>query len=229
VCGIPPGVDDNLWRLLPARQLELLREGSDVLAEVTGRRPVAFRAGNYAAGEATLGLLPRAGIAMDFSYNARYAAPGQWGELRPGNAATQCGDVVELPVTNLCEPALPGRAARTRPLEINALSGLEMCLALTVGQECGLRTASVVWHSFSLVRRRRDRWRRARPDYLVRRRLVRLSGYLARHPQHFAVMTASQCAAMPGWAAWATSGPDCRLHTTLPRMAVRHAEQLASR
>jgi hypothetical protein len=60
---------DQLCAHSPERQLAMLEEASELFQLCTGRAPVAFRAGNFAASRATLRALGKLGFLIDSSYN----------------------------------------------------------------------------------------------------------------------------------------------------------------
>ena len=107
--GLPAPFTDNIADLSPADQLALLREGSDRIQRWTGRRPVAFRAGNMAASEDTLRQLEAAGILIDSSYTFPYAG----GQCRFNgeqlyNGSKWYGRVLEMALSGFRQPIVSG-------------------------------------------------------------------------------------------------------------------------
>ena len=93
----------NLPPALEAAKLDRL---TDMIADRIGRRPIAYRAGRYGIGAATLELLAARGYRLDSSMRARYdysdAAGPDFGAI--GNQAFRTGPggaIVELPLTTV--------------------------------------------------------------------------------------------------------------------------------
>lgn len=223
VASCPPGVTDMIADLPVERQVELLAEGRDLVAEATGCAPAAFRSGNYSFGPALLEALSRTGFAVDLSANPAF--PG--GEALSGShAPRRLGGLVELPVTQLLGHRVPGCGCR--PLEVNAISSGEMRRALRQLRAGGQRAAVIVFHSFALTKSRR-RGGSARLDRIVLRRLQDLSRFLADHGDQFVAARLSNCTRQTDWADTVTQGPNVWPTTTWPLLAARYVGQLASR
>lgn len=79
-----------------------------------GTTPIAYRAGRYGIGPATLGLLAARGYRIDSSVRARhdYAADGGPDFTAMGAAAYRDGGMVELPLTTVFTGAARGGGAR---------------------------------------------------------------------------------------------------------------------
>lgn len=169
-------------------QRRTIRESLDRLERWTGRRPCAFRAGGYSAGDETLAALAAEGVEIDSSYN-RWAIEGGLSTLRsrePLNDVAMLGPVLEVPVTNL---STRGPFRGLRPLELSALDVSEVIAALEQLYETGARVACAVTHSFRLVRTRDPQYRDVAPDLVNIHRLRALCRYLARHRDRFEVTT----------------------------------------
>lgn len=187
---VPSPIDDIGTQSLDA-QLGLIEEGVAIFHRLLGRRPLAFRAGNYAAGEATLSALGKVGLRYDSSFNAAYrgiscllSAPGSL------NSPWEAGSLWEVPVTVFSTGA--GRFAGVKPLEISAVSFLEIRGVLEQAERLGLGTVTMVLHSFSLFKAADAQFTRLRPDRLVIRRLRRLCEFLADQRSRFRVRTFSE-------------------------------------
>ncbi len=95
--GLPYVFTDDFSAVSPQEQLDLLAEGAARIAAWTGRRPVAFRAGNMAASEATLPQLAATGITIDSSYAFPYAGGMcRFNPDDPYNGSRWYGQVLEL-------------------------------------------------------------------------------------------------------------------------------------
>jgi hypothetical protein len=191
--GLQFKLTDDFADLPQEQQLEMLREGAARLTRWTGRAPVAFRAGNMAASEETLKLLPAAGIRIDSSYTFPFAG-GQcrFSPADPYNGSRWYGDVLELALSGFRLPPLPGEA-RAKPLDIVGISFEECREAIRL--ICGAGAdACLILHSFSLFKVRNVQYDGGRPNWIVTRRLRRLCEWLARNADEFPTYTFSQLA-----------------------------------
>lgn len=153
-----------------AEQLALIAGAAALLEAAGAPRPVAFRAGSYAADDDTLAALAEVGFAYDSSHNgacqpwpSRVGLPARW--IAPVKRG-----VVEVPVT-LIEDA-PGRL---RTAQICALSQGEMRAALEHAAANGHAAVTLVSHSFELANREGTR-----PNAIHVRRFDALCRTLAR-------------------------------------------------
>ena len=165
----------NLPVAIEAAKLDVLTAG---ITRAVGVRPIAYRAGRYGIGPATLGLLGERGYRLDSSMRSRYGYGGEGGPdfAAIGNAAFRAGPgnaLIELPLTTVFIGALrrsgqplyrrlghvpKGRAlfARSGLLARVALTPEEMPIADTleavrvaIGE--GVRVLNFSFHSPSLV------------------------------------------------------------------------------
>lgn len=130
-------------------QQALLARAIDWLVEAGCERPVAFRAGSYAANDATIDALAVLGIDYDSSHNGS-AHPWPSGLSLPPEAIAPVAHrgLIECPVT-LIEEA-PGRL---RHFQICALSVAEMRAALDHAAREGHAAVTIVSHGFELANR----------------------------------------------------------------------------
>jgi peptidoglycan/xylan/chitin deacetylase (PgdA/CDA1 family) len=187
---VPYPIDDLGARSLDV-QLELIGEGMATFRRLLGRSPVAFRAGNYEASDTTLTALGRLGIRYDSSFNAAYQGTS-YRISNPGsvNSPWEAGPVREIPVTVFSTGA--GRFSALKPLEISAVSFLEIRKVLEQAERLGLGTVTMVLHSFRLFKTADAQFTRLRPDRLVIRRLRRLCRFLTDQRGRFRVRTFSE-------------------------------------
>lgn len=184
---LPPHMD-RIGSHSPAAQLELLEEGVTLFERLVGRRPVAFRAGNYAADHATLDALEKVGVRYDTSFNGAYLDSSCLiAGMLPTNSPWRIGSLWELPVTVFTTGR--GRLAGMKPLEISAVSFLEIRGVLEQAERLGLGSVTMVLHSFSLFKKADVQFTRIRPDHLLIRRMRRLCRYLGDHRARFRVTT----------------------------------------
>lgn len=144
---------ENIYEFPETDQRVLLEMGADALERAGAPRPIAFRAGNYGADNATLRALKSLGLRFDTSYNQPYI-----------------GDVCRIDVAEpLLEPALveglteipitffedyPGH---TRPLQLCAISTAELAWCVADARAANRPTVVIVSHSFELLNARRTR------------------------------------------------------------------------
>jgi len=191
--GMPHPRTDQIAALAADAQRALLAEGCERIARWTGRRPVAFRAGNMAASEGTLLELPAVGITIDSSYTFPYAG----GQCRfrptdPYNGSKWYGNVLELALSGFRQRRLPGLAP-AKPLDIMGISFEECRDAINSICDAG-GDAVVILHSFSLFKIRNKQYHGGRLNRIVSRRFRRLCGWLAEQGAGRPAYTFSQLA-----------------------------------
>jgi hypothetical protein len=142
----------------------------------SGRRPTAFRAGNYGANFSTLRALARNGIFVDTSYNACYLGdPCDMQTPQPLVRPQYFDDVLELPVTFFED--WPGHM---RHAQVGACSFGEMSSMLMQAWRKGWGSFVIVSHSFELMNRARTR-----ADPIATRRFADLCRFLAENRDKF--------------------------------------------
>jgi hypothetical protein len=190
-------------------QMEMLQKGIDLFREMTGKPPIAFRAGNFGAAMSTLEALEKVGIAFDSSFNAAYAN----GDCRIDSAGAinrpwQHGDLWEVPITTFQTGAWGHMS--WKPLNINAVSLWEMTSVLEQAERLGLTAVTFIAHSFSLFKAADLQFHDLRPDWLVRRRFEGLCRFLRKNANRFRVVKFADLERS------ALSGPE----TTFPKMGL---------
>lgn len=138
------------------RQRVLIDRGCELLMAAGAPQPVAFRAGSYAADDATLRAAASLGLRYDLSYD---------GSLHPWPSAVSLPrdritpiaheGVIEIPVT------LIGTSSGYRRLQICAVSLREMRAALRHAARHEHSAVTIVGHSFELATRSGRRANRA--------------------------------------------------------------------
>lgn len=185
--ALPPRMD--LIGSLPVDvQRELLEEARDTFVRFTGRKPTAFRAGNYGASLETLKVLDEMGFTHDSSFNAAYT--NGMCLVSPGtvtNTPWQVGGLWEVPVTSFRTGSL--LMSKVKPLDIAGVSFAEIRRVLEQAEQRGPGTVTMVLHSFSFLKRADVQFRRMKPDRLVIRRFRRLCRFLAAERARFPVRT----------------------------------------
>jgi hypothetical protein len=169
-------------------QLELIEQAAGLHQKLTGARPVAFRAGCFAANRHTLRCLHQAGLLLDSSFNPCYPEWSFPGEGLKPNQVRKIEGVWELPVSVARTP-IPEGYGGLKHADPCALSFGELRVMLERGVELGQKHFVLVFHSFSAVKARDDQYRQIRPDRVTIRRLRRLMKYLSDHPKLYNVTT----------------------------------------
>ena len=142
----------------------------------TGRRSVAFRAGNMAASEESLRQLEAAGILIDSSYTFPMRAGSAASRAEPYNGSKWYGQVWNGPL-RLPPDRLPGMHP-AKPLDLMGIS-FEECRD-AIQRICGAGADAVmILHSFSLFKVRNVQYEGGRPNRIVIRRFRRLCEWLA--------------------------------------------------
>ncbi|HEX8572712.1 MAG TPA: polysaccharide deacetylase [Allosphingosinicella sp.] len=178
----PRGPVFELAGLDRKRQLDLIRTASDRLVEAGASRPIAFRAGSYAADFATIEALREAGISYDSSHNGSQHPWASDLPLDPRQVApVRLEGVTEVPVSQIDQ----GKRG-LRHLQVCAVSFAELRAALLHADRHAHPVVTIVGHSFELAARGGDR-----PNPMLVRRFERLCGFLAEHRErlptaHFA-------------------------------------------
>ncbi|WP_242183458.1 polysaccharide deacetylase [Sphingomonas sp. CARO-RG-8B-R24-01] len=130
-------------------QTALIAGALDLLMAAGAPRPVAFRAGSYAANDDTLRALARHGIAYDSSHNgSEHPWPSQIDLSIRQIAPVERLGVIEVPVTLIEE-----RPGQMRNFQICALSLGEMRAALDHALARDHAAVTIVTHGFELANR----------------------------------------------------------------------------
>ena len=132
----------------PDDQRALIARATDLLVAAGAPRPTAFRAGGYAANDATLAALADAGFAYDSSHNGADRPVGGGIGLPSSRIAPVWRGVVEVPVT-----VIEDRPGRLRPFQLCALSSSEAEQALDHAVARRHGAVTIVGHGFELANR----------------------------------------------------------------------------
>lgn len=156
-----------------ADQKKLLGTALKLLVAAGAPWPVAFRAGNFGANEATLAALKALDITYDSSFNSVIDDAVCAIDL-PGDTIEPLRHkgVVEMPVS------VVGRAGGAlRPAQICAMSVWEMRAMLRHAADQAMSAQTIVTHSFEMLNRARTR-----PNRMVIRRFEAMCAEIARNP-----------------------------------------------
>ena len=191
-------------------QEALIGEALDLLVAAGASRPIAFRAGSFAANAETMVALRRLGIAFDSSHNG---ATHPWPSDLPLQPELidpiDVAGVREIPVTQI----RVGNG-RLRSLQLCAVSTDEMQAALRHASTNDHPVVTIVSHSFELATRDGKR-----VNGVVYDRFARLCAFLEANEE---AMPTVSFAELEGIAA---SKPSTPLNSTWPDTAARMAQQ----
>jgi hypothetical protein len=171
-----------------AQQVELIEEGLEALERCGVPRSslTAFRAGDYAASEATWAALRECGLRLDSSYNLCHRAHGcaiAAATEYPGPFVAGA-ELVEVPIT-----AFQERRGGYRHLQLSAVSLREMIRVLRDARAQGLRAVTLVTHPFEWFHSDPRDPGQGWPNRVTWSRLRGLLAYLDAHRSDFTVST----------------------------------------
>jgi hypothetical protein len=184
-----PAASDDIAKYAIGEQEALLRDGLDTLVRCGADRAslVGFRAGNYAASNATWQAMRAVGLRVSSNLNMSYRDKTcyiRWPRQANALFATDVPGVWELPISNFQD-----RPGRLRHVQITAISLSEMKHYLLEARRLGLAEVTIVTHSFEFSRIDSAAARSGRPDETNIRRLRGLLAFLADRPRDFQVDT----------------------------------------
>lgn len=161
-----------------SEQEQLIQFASERLQECGAPRPIAFRAGGYAADEGTMHALQRIGIQYDTSFNIGF--PGKCKLTAPPSlgAAHNFFGVQEIAVA-----AFQDYPGHFRPVQICGCSANEMIYALDQAELHGWKNFVIVSHSFEMLAGRWEGKPRIRNEVVDR--YEKLCAYLGQHRDRF--------------------------------------------
>ncbi len=141
-------------------QIDIVKQGRELLREWTGKYPLAHRAGTYAANDNTLLALIENGIFLDSSYRYKYPLCHLREEEFRTNALTQKGLLLEVPVTvfygdestSLFGYKLPGHK-KLKKFDIDSCDLDLLKIVTTKLYENKMNTITLFMHSWSFVRK----------------------------------------------------------------------------
>lgn len=169
-------------------QIELIEEGIKILTHNGVSRPIAFRAGCFAANRETLKALKENGFLIDCSYNR--ASIGKTCFLNDNgiNDLAYFNGIWEFPVTNFIE-STKLRPKRFMPLDINGVSFQEMKYVLNKAKTNGPRNITILLHSFSFIKAYDIQYYKVKPRWYVIKRFKKLCHFLNENSDVFEVRT----------------------------------------
>ncbi len=157
------------------KQREVIERARELLMEAGVADPIAFRAGSYAANDATLRALASLGFVYDSSHNG---CEHPWPSTidLPSSQITPIAHegVIEIPVTLIDDGAIP------RHLQICAVSMGELRAAIEHAERVKMPLVNIVSHSFELANRTGTA-----PNRVHVRRFEALCSFLSRERARF--------------------------------------------
>jgi len=139
------------------QQIDIVREGRDLIAEWVGRPPIAFRAGSYSANLDTMRALAENEFLIDSSYFAKRHTCQLSRQLgnQYANKQFRIDGILEVPVTTY---RLFGKGSyeKLSKLDFNACSLRELLDVTPKLMAGGVRYIVLFLHSFSFIRWKRD-------------------------------------------------------------------------
>lgn len=180
---------DDIGAYDEARQVELLKEGIDILEScgVPKGHVTSFRAGNFGAGNSTWDAMAKAGLVVSSNFNPCYFDKNckmRSDRASPGLFDTGRG-VWELPISNFKDPG-----GGLRHVQITAVSLEEMKRYLLDAHALGIGEVTLVTHSFELCHIDDPATGLGRVNTINLLRLRGLCRFLERHRDLFEVDTA---------------------------------------
>ena len=172
------------------KQIDLIKEGIEILVQTGVSRPIAFRAGCFGANEETLRALKAVGVFIDSSYNKAYVGDTCLLDNRGINDLACLNETWEFPITNFIE-STKVRRNRFKPLDINGVSFQEMRSVLNQAKEKGPYNITIIMHSFSFLKPYDVQYNNVRPREDVIQRFKKLCEYLEKNVRFFEVRTFS--------------------------------------
>jgi hypothetical protein len=161
-----------------SEQEELIQFASERLQECGAPRPIAFRAGGYAADEETLRALQRIGIQYDTSFNVGFPEKCKLSAPPSLGAQHEVFGVQEIAVA-----AFQDYPGHFRPAQICGCSANEMIYALDQAELHGWKNFVIVSHSFEMLAGRWEGKPRIRNEVVDR--YEKLCEYLGQNRDRF--------------------------------------------
>ncbi|HBS25758.1 MAG TPA: hypothetical protein DD827_01305 [Gammaproteobacteria bacterium] len=190
--GLEPA-PDRMHEYSQDEQRDLLAEGIDLLTQASVPRGeiVAFRAGHFAANDATHAAMADVGLKISSNYNPCYRSNNECQLSDPQSASSLYqseSGTWELPISNI------RNGKGYRHLQITALSAAEITAYLDQAQRSGVSDAVIVTHSFEQFYLQQVTPPRGRINSINAARLSAVCRFLAAEPERFQVATMPELA-----------------------------------
>ena len=184
-------------------QREILARGMELIAEWSGKRVIAHRAGAYAADRATLRAAGELGLRVDSSFSPA-SIRGVPADAPAGNAPFELDGILEIPISFYVQAKL-GRRRWLRYLDVEGSSLAEFRKVVRSFRDNRVAAVNIMMHSFSFVRY-------GRVDARLDRKFHDLLAFLVEEPG-ISVSTVEQFAAAWKPALRSSAGPDFAPYT----------------
>lgn len=145
-----------MWEYTMDEQAEIIQEGKEKIHQWIGVEPIAHRAGGFGANYDTLPALQRNGILIDCSLASHYPFCKLNDNSLRENTVFLIGGVVEVPLTVFTQFRL-GNIRPYRNFDLNADTLSELINVIKQGRRGGIKTLTLLLHSFSLLNRDKTR------------------------------------------------------------------------
>ena len=145
-----------MWQYTLQEQTDIIREGKEKIHQWIGVAPIAHRAGSFGADRNTLQALKGNDIPIDCSFASNYPPCKLNNNFLKENAVSFMEDVIEVPLTVFTQ----FRLANMKPyrhFDLNADTLSELIHIVRVAKETNLRVITLLLHSFSFLKRNKDR------------------------------------------------------------------------
>lgn len=138
-------------------QLDLLIHGRRMMTQWLGQPPIAHRSGGFGADNNTLSALKQTGFNIDSSF---LSAPNckLRHTFKPNTVQLSPEKIIQLPVTEFAQFDFFGFRP-VKPFDINANTLDELKFVLSTTKSQNGRIITLLMHSFSFLRRNKDRTR----------------------------------------------------------------------
>lgn len=168
------------------KQIELIKEGIEILIQTGVPRPIAFRAGCFGANEETLRALKAVGFLIDSSYNRTYIGDTCLLKDNGINDLVHLQGIWEFPITNFIETSRI-RPKRFKPMDINGANFQEMKFTLNQVRTKGPYHITIILHSFSFIQPYDVQYKVMKPRWQVIRQFEKLCYFLKEESEAFEV------------------------------------------
>lgn len=178
-----------LWEYEYDEQYDIIKKVVDKYREITGKNPIAFRAGKYGANYDTLDILDKLGLKLDLS--SFYSQ--KWCKIKPEltiNTVGKYKGLFEIPVTVYNSLHLMG-LKRIDKLDVNSTTLLEFkCLIKQIERIQQPCIITIFMHSFSFLKRY-DSDNSIKPNFREIKKFDKMMQILSRN-RDFSVVTSEE-------------------------------------
>ncbi|MDY0131698.1 MAG: hypothetical protein RBR53_03425 [Desulforegulaceae bacterium] len=179
---------DNMYDYDLDTQVELIKEGKELLKEFGVNNPVAFRAGNYGFNLDTLKALKENSFLYDSSYSFTFCSNRKDFFNLFTNDVVNFNNIYEFPITNFL-PLIYKNSIRTRPLDINAAGFDEMKKVLLWANDTKIKNITIIMHSFSFINSMDIQYANCKPRKIIISRFKKLCDFLSLNKFKYNVST----------------------------------------